>query len=325
MPQKNLKKLKTPKINQILNELLDTPDGKTQFTHKTKIDKRHNYNYNLDELDNYYRYSTVVKDYSYMLPTDLAHLHSENIKGLKKLQDSYRSNPNEYDKTDIYNQLAEYHNILTLSQSVLKKNEEFIKREVKQLTDNNSFEDKINKYLKKLSNEKKEIHTVINKIKANNDMYAPTKSDYILYYNYNLKKLSFYESIYNEVLKRFKKHTQTPEDAGYFEVSASDEPASGEPANDEPANDEPDSGEPASGEPANGVPANDEPASGNHYNGEPASGEPASGEPANDELASGVPASGGNRRRSIRGRKHTKVTRRHKVTRTTRVIRKRKI
>jgi hypothetical protein len=38
-----------------------------------------------------------------------------------------------------------------------------------------------------------------------------------------------------------------------------------------------------------------------------------------------TPASGGNRRRSIRSRKHTKITRRHKVTRTTRVIRKRKI
>jgi hypothetical protein len=156
-----------------------------------------------------------------MLPTNLANLHSNNIQELKELQDIYRRNPNKYAKTDIYNELAEYHNILTLSQRVLKKNEQFIKREVKQLKDKINFEDEINEYLEKLSNEKINIQALINEIKANNDMYAPTKSDYISHYNYNLKKTLWYESIYKEVLKRLKK--LNPE-SGYIELSASGEP-----------------------------------------------------------------------------------------------------
>ena len=283
---------------------MDTPDENTKFAPKSKINAKNKYDYNLNGLD-HYRYTTVVNDFSYMLPTELAALHSENIQGLKKLQDIYKSDPNNYATSDIYNELAEYHNILRLSQSVLQENEKFIQREVKQLKDKINFEDEINEYLEKLSNEKKNIQELINKIKANKDMYAPTKSDYISHYNYNLKKLSFYESIYNEVLKRLKTFK-----GAYIEVLSEDNSASGEPDNVELAN-----GVPANVEPANGVPANGVPASGNHNNGEPDYGVSASGEHA----------SGGNRRRRIRNRKHTKITRRSRVIRTTRVIRKRKI
>jgi hypothetical protein len=292
-----------------IKEPFEIPTEKTHFSFKhKKVTKNLYTNYlNRDDL----WYLRVEKNFRSMSPTDLAHLHSENIKGLIRLQDIYRKTPNKKN----YNKLAEFHNILSLSQNILIEKEAFIQSKVKEFKDTD-FEYKIDEYLKNFS---AEIKREIDSIKTSKVLKS-IKSIVISDYN---KELLNEESIYNEVLKRLRELKSKGE---YIELlPANDEPANDEPDSGEPANDEPDSGEPASGEPANGVPANDEPASGEPANDELASDEPASDVQTNYELASDEPASGGNRRRSIRSRKHTKVTRRRKATRTTRVIRKRKI
>jgi hypothetical protein len=300
-----------PFDDQYIDALLEEPNKETIFSSKFKIDNKNRYNNNLNG-DNT-RYSILEYNFRYMLPTELAALHSENIKGLKRLQDIYRKKPNKKN----YNRLAEFHNILTISQTFLKIIEDFIQLKVKELKKDKDFEYKIDEYLKTFRRDFKESIDGINA-----DKYL-TKDKKSFFISNDTKKLLWYESIYNEVRKRLKKLISEGE---YMEVSPASgnhdnvEPASGVQTNVEHDNVELDSDEPDYGVSASGIPASGVPASGVSASGVQTNVEPASGVPASDE-----PASGGNRRRRIRNRKHTKVTRRSRVIRTTRVIRKRKI
>jgi hypothetical protein len=296
-----------------IREPFEIPTEKTRFSFKYKMMNKNLYTNYLNRDDLWY--FRVATNFRSMSPTDLAHLHSENIKGLIKLQAIYRKTQNKKNYNQLnkknYNQLAEFHNILQLSQNILIEKEAFIQSKVKEFKDTN-FEYKIDEYL---TNFRAKIQSEIDSIFYDKYLTKSKKSFFIS--NCNKRRL-YEESIYNEVLKRLRK---LKSEGVYMEVS---------PDNVELASDEPTSGNRDNVEPASGNRDNVEPDYGEHASDEPDYGEHASDEPdygvsASGEHASGVPASGGNRCRSIRNRKHTKVTRRHKVTRTTRVIRKRKI
>jgi len=188
-------------------EFLNKETQMPTFKYRPKINEEGNETYNLNGLDEHW-YRTVANNFTFMLPTDLTYLHKLYIKWRKELLTAYTKEKIESNR-DIHNKLKEYFNILIMIKFFLKRNEAQIEHGVKVIHNNHDFEFEINDFLTDLNNYKKYAKTQIDRINAdilkeNNEKSLLISSyNYELEsYNYKLKKTLWYESIYNEVLKR---------------------------------------------------------------------------------------------------------------------------